>query len=102
MEGAPSTGSSPAALSYDEPAGAANAGSSPELRADLGAMHEELGRLWSEPPLSQPKKALENYNKAVEHDPNNIAARRKPSSGLAAHCDRGSGSSGTSLAVRFW
>src|SRR5438132_7616532 len=33
----------------------------PDLRAELSGMHEELGRLWSEPPLSQPRKAIDNY-----------------------------------------
>lgn len=43
--------------------------SSPELRATVVAIHEELGRLWTEPPLSNPSKALDNYGKAIEHDP---------------------------------
>jgi cellulose synthase operon protein C len=33
------------------------------------AMREELGRLWSEPPLSQMRKAIENYKRAIELDP---------------------------------
>ncbi len=37
----------------------------------LGAIHEELGRLWSGEPLLQPKKAVENYRRAVELDPRN-------------------------------
>ncbi len=45
------------------------AGQDPSLRAQLSALHEELGRLWSEQPLSQPKKAIENYRRAVEYDP---------------------------------
>lgn len=40
----------------------------PELRAHVAAIHEELGRLWSEAPLSQPKKAVENFRRAVEFD----------------------------------
>ena len=39
------------------------------LRQPLAQVHEELGRLWSEPPLSQPRKAADNYRKAVEYDP---------------------------------
>ncbi len=45
------------------------AGQDPSLRSQLSALHEELGRLWSEQPLSQPKKAVENYRRAVEYDP---------------------------------
>ena len=32
----------------------------------LAAIHEELGRLWSAEPLLQPRKAVENYKRAVE------------------------------------
>ena len=39
------------------------------LRQPLAQVHEELGRLWSDPPLSQPRKAADNYRKAVEFDP---------------------------------
>ena len=39
------------------------------LRQPLAQVHEELGRLWSEPPLSQPKKAADNYRKAIEFNP---------------------------------
>src|SRR5690606_9989804 len=39
------------------------------LLPQLSSLHEELGRLWSEPPLSQPRKASENYRRAVEFDP---------------------------------
>jgi cellulose synthase operon protein C len=35
----------------------------------LAQIHEELGRLWSAEPLLQPKKAVENYRRAVELDP---------------------------------
>lgn len=45
-----------------------------ELRGELAGMHEELGRLWSEAPLSQPKKAIENYKKAIELDPTSAYA----------------------------
>ncbi|HKU43895.1 MAG TPA: hypothetical protein VJR89_37300, partial [Polyangiales bacterium] len=41
----------------------------PELRAAVVALHEELGRLWTEPPLGNPSKALDNYGKALEYDP---------------------------------
>ncbi|MGC4088260.1 MAG: hypothetical protein QM756_10235 [Polyangiaceae bacterium] len=41
----------------------------PEMRAHVALIHEELGRLWSEAPLSQPKKAIENFRRAVEFDP---------------------------------
>src|SRR6185369_7193959 len=37
----------------------------------LAGLHEELGRLWSGEPLLQPKKAIENYKRAVELDPGN-------------------------------
>ena len=38
------------------------------------AMHEELGRLWSEPPLSQPRKAIEQLQARRELDPQNALA----------------------------
>jgi hypothetical protein len=38
------------------------------LRAQVAAIHEELGQLWAAPPLSQPKKAIESYKRAVEFD----------------------------------
>lgn len=43
----------------------------PGLREQLTTIHEELGRLWSEPPLSQPRKAIDNYRRAIDADPNN-------------------------------
>ncbi len=46
----------------------------PNLRMQLGAMHEELGRLWAEAPLSQPRKAIDNYKRAAELDPQNALA----------------------------
>jgi tetratricopeptide (TPR) repeat protein len=46
----------------------------PELRGELAGMHEELGRLWSEAPLTQPKKAVEHYKKAIELDPTSAYA----------------------------
>jgi Tfp pilus assembly protein PilF len=44
-----------------------------EIRSDLAAIHEELGRLWNES-LQQPKKALENFRRSVELDPSNTFA----------------------------
>jgi len=41
----------------------------PELRGQLAILHEELGQLWQNPPLEQPKKAIENYKRAIEFDP---------------------------------
>src|SRR6188474_1710372 len=38
------------------------------LRTQVSTLHEELGQLWSAPPLSQPKKAIEAYKRAVEFD----------------------------------
>jgi tetratricopeptide (TPR) repeat protein len=40
----------------------------PEIRAELAAMHEELGRLWNDG-LQQPKKAIENFRRSVELEP---------------------------------
>ncbi|MEO6418908.1 MAG: hypothetical protein ABIP39_05845, partial [Polyangiaceae bacterium] len=40
----------------------------PELRAEVAAMYEELGRLWSEAPLAQPKKAVESFRKSIDLD----------------------------------
>jgi cellulose synthase operon protein C len=50
------------------------AATEPELRGELAGIHEELGRLWSEAPLSQPKKAIESYKKAIELDPTSAYA----------------------------
>jgi tetratricopeptide (TPR) repeat protein len=49
-------------------------GQNPELRVEVGMMHEELGRLWSEPPLAQPRKAIDHYKRAAELDPQNALA----------------------------
>src|SRR5258706_354253 len=38
------------------------------LRPQVAGLHEELGQLWSAPPLSQPKKAIEAFKRAVEFD----------------------------------
>jgi hypothetical protein len=40
----------------------------PSLRPQVSAIHEELGQLWVAPPLSQPKKAIDSYKRAVEFD----------------------------------
>ncbi len=47
---------------------------SPELRGEVAGMYEELGRLWSEPPLSQPRKAVDSYRRALEIDPQSAYA----------------------------
>jgi tetratricopeptide (TPR) repeat protein len=44
------------------------AAQNPELRLHLAGIHEELGRLWTEPPLSTPKKGADNYRRAIELD----------------------------------
>jgi tetratricopeptide (TPR) repeat protein len=46
----------------------------PEIHGELAGLHEELGRLWAEPPLSQPRKAVENYRRAMELDPSSAYA----------------------------
>jgi hypothetical protein len=38
------------------------------LRPLVSGIHEELGQLWAAAPLSQPKKAIEAYKRAVEYD----------------------------------
>jgi hypothetical protein len=43
-------------------------GQNGDIRSELAAMHEELGRLWGES-LQQPKKAAENFRRASELDP---------------------------------
>ncbi len=40
-----------------------------DVREQLLGLHEELGRLWSEPPLSRPDRAFENWRRLVELDP---------------------------------
>ncbi len=45
---------------------------SPETRAAVGAMYEELGRMWNEPPLSQPRKAAEHFRRALELEPRSV------------------------------
>ena len=48
------------------------ANDSPDIRGELAAMHEELGRLWQES-LQQPRKALENYRRSIDLDPRQSA-----------------------------
>ncbi|HEX8796380.1 MAG TPA: hypothetical protein VF765_35760, partial [Polyangiaceae bacterium] len=46
---------------------------SADIRAELAAMHEELGRLWSES-LQQPKKAVENFRRSIDLEPGSAYA----------------------------
>src|SRR5262245_6029968 len=46
----------------------------PEVREQLASLHEELGRLWGEPPLSRLERALENWRRLAELDPQNAYA----------------------------
>ena len=39
------------------------------LRTLLAAIHEELGKLWTEAPLEQPRKAIDHYKRSIELDP---------------------------------
>jgi hypothetical protein len=43
----------------------------PEARVQAASIHEELGRWWSDQSMAQPRKAMENYRRAVEYDPTN-------------------------------
>src|SRR5262249_51448386 len=45
-----------------------------QVRSDWAGLHEELGRLLAEPPLSQPKMAIESYKRALECDPQSAYA----------------------------
>jgi len=49
------------------------AAQSGEVRVELTSVHEELGRLWGDS-LQQPKKALENYRRALELNPSSAYA----------------------------
>lgn len=40
----------------------------PEIRGQIAAIHEELGRLWADAPLSNTTKAIENFRRALEYD----------------------------------
>jgi len=39
------------------------------LRALVAGLHEELGKAWNDPPLDQPRKAIDHYKRAIEIDP---------------------------------
>ncbi len=39
------------------------------IRLQVAGIHEELGRLCAEPPLSNAAKAVENYRRALDYDP---------------------------------
>ncbi|HEX6274727.1 MAG TPA: hypothetical protein VFZ53_16915, partial [Polyangiaceae bacterium] len=43
----------------------------PQVQKDLAGIHEELGRAWSTEPMLQPKKAIDNFRRAIELDPTN-------------------------------
>ena len=58
-------------------------GQNGEIRSELAAMHEELGRLWGES-LQQPKKAAENFRRASDLDSSRGHAARGADSRLAA------------------
>jgi len=46
----------------------------PNLVQRASMLHEEAGRLWQDAPLSQSRKAVENYKKAFEIDPSAVSA----------------------------
>ncbi len=46
----------------------------PELRSRLVSLHEELGKLWGEAPLSRKDRAAENWRRVVDYDPSNVFA----------------------------
>ncbi len=59
----------------------------PDVRPHLVAMHEELGRLWSDQPFSRPERALENWRRVAELDPQQRLRhlrRARDAQGLAA------------------
>lgn len=43
-------------------------GQDPGIQGQLAGLHEELGRLWNEPPLSQPQRSIDNFRRAIELD----------------------------------
>ncbi|MBL8606161.1 MAG: hypothetical protein JNL38_02525, partial [Myxococcales bacterium] len=45
-----------------------------EVKNELAGMYEEMGRLWADAPLSQPKKAIECFRRAMELDPTSAYA----------------------------
>ncbi len=48
---------------------AGNPASADSLRGLLATLHEELGKAWNEPPLDQPRKAIDHYKRSIEYDP---------------------------------
>ncbi len=44
----------------------------PAIRATVADLYEQLGRLWSEAPLTQPRKALEHFRRAMELNPASV------------------------------
>ncbi len=46
----------------------------PGLVQRVSMLHEEAARMWQDPPLSQSRKAVENYKKAFEIDPGAVTA----------------------------
>jgi hypothetical protein len=46
----------------------------PEVRVVLLKLHEELGRMWSEPQLARPERAADNWRRVAELDPRNVYA----------------------------
>lgn len=46
----------------------------PTLVQRVSMLHEEAARMWQDPPLSQSRKAVENYKKAFEIDPQAVTA----------------------------
>jgi len=46
----------------------------PNLVQRVSMLHEEAARMWQDPPLSQSKKAVENYKRAWEIDPGAVSA----------------------------
>jgi tetratricopeptide (TPR) repeat protein len=45
-----------------------------ELRGLIAGLHEELGKAWNEPPLDQPRKAIDHYKRSIELDPTSAFA----------------------------
>ncbi len=52
----------------------APAAAKPEVRTVLLKLHEELGRMWSEPQLARPERAADNWRRVAELDPRNVYA----------------------------
>ena len=51
-----------------------NPAAAESLRGLLATLHEELGKLWNEPPLEQPRKAIDHYKRSIEYDPTSAFA----------------------------